>query len=204
MKIVFLSLTAVIALAAAFAAVSFVSQPTTAFAGGLEIGATAENFSLPDVDGKMQTLNGLKGKNGTLVVWLSAQCPVVKGYKDRINEIAAEYQAKGISFVGINSNATEDLNWVKSNITEFGYKFPVLIDKNNVLADKWGATVTPEVYFFNAKNVLVYHGAIDNDRSGRNPTEVYLKTAFNEALSGKPITKTKANAFGCSIKRAGA
>ena len=205
MKIAFLSFTALIALAAVVATVSFVSQPTTTLAsGGLEIGATAENFSLPDVDGKAQTLNSLKGKNGTLVVWLSAQCPVVKGYKDRINEIAAEYQAKGINFVGINSNSTEDLNWVKSNIAEFGYKFPVLIDKNNVLADKWGATVTPEVYFFNAKNVLVYHGAIDNDRSGRNPTEVYLKSAFNEALGGKPVTKTKANAFGCSIKRAGA
>ena len=204
MKIVLLSITAVIALAAVFATVSFVSQPTTVFAsGGIEIGATAENFSLPDVDGKMQTLNALKGKNGTLVVWLSAQCPVVKGYKDRINEIAAEYQAKGINFVGINSNSTEDLNWVKSNIAEFGYKFPVLIDKNNVLADKWGATVTPEVYYFNDKNVLIYHGAIDNDRSGRNVTEGYLKTAFTESLGGKPVTKTKANAFGCSIKRAG-
>jgi hypothetical protein len=45
-------------------------------AGGLEIGATAENFTLPDTDGKTQNLDGLKGKNGTVVVWLSAQCPV--------------------------------------------------------------------------------------------------------------------------------
>ena len=171
--------------------------------GGIEVGATAENFSLPDVDGKTQTLNSLKGKNGTVVVWLSAQCPVVKGYKDRINEIAAESQAKGINFVGINSNSTEDLNWVKSNIAEFGYKFPVLIDKGNVLADKWGASVTPEAYYFDGKNVLLYHGAIDNDRSGRNVTEGYLKAAFTESLGGKSVSKTKANAFGCSIKRVG-
>ena len=171
--------------------------------GGIEVGATAENFSLPDVDGKIQTLNSLKGKNGTVVVWLSAQCPVVKGYKDRINEIAAESQAKGINFVGINSNSTEDLNWIKSNIAEFGYKFPVLIDKGNVLADKWGASVTPEAYYFDGKNVLLYHGAIDNDRSGRNVTEGYLKAAFTESLGGKSVSKTKANAFGCSIKRVG-
>jgi peroxiredoxin len=171
--------------------------------GGIEVGATAENFSLPDVDGKTQTLNSLKGKNGTVVVWLSAQCPVVKGYKDRINEIAAESQSKGINFVGINSNSTEDLNWVKSNIAEYGYKFPVLIDKGNVLADKWGASVTPEVYYFDAKNVLLYHGAIDNDRSGKNVTEGYLKAAFTESLSGKSVSKTKANAFGCTIKRVG-
>ena len=175
--------------------------PPAAAQTGIEIGAPVDGFSLPDVDGKMQTLDGLKGKNGTLVVWLSAQCPVVRGYKDRINEIAADYQAKGINFVGINSNATEDLNWVKSNIAEFGYKFPVLIDKGNTLADKWGATVTPEVYYFNAKNVLLYHGAIDNDRSGKNITEQFLRTAFDSSLGGKPISKTRANAFGCTIKR---
>ena len=189
------------ALVSFLAILAFVALPDVTHAGGLEIGATAENFTLSDTDGKTQTLDGLKGKNGTVVVWLSAQCPVVKGYKDRINEIAAEYQAKGINFIGINSNSTEDLNWVKSNIGEYGYKFPVLIDKSNALADKWGATVTPEVFYFNAKNVLVYHGAIDNDRSGKTVTEAYLRSAFDATLSGKPVTKTKANAFGCTIKR---
>lgn len=187
-----------------FAMFAFVLNPAVTDArGGLEVGTAVENFSLPDTDGATKSLNDLKGKKGTVVVWLSAQCPVVKAYKDRINEIAAEYQAKGVNFVGINSNATEDLNWVKSNKTEFGYNFPVLIDKGNVLADKWGATVTPEVYYFDAKNVLLYHGAIDNDRSGKNITDQYLKTAFDSSLSGKPIAKTKANAFGCTIKRAG-
>jgi len=187
-----------------FAMLAFVAYPEiTQAKGGLEIGATAENFSLPDTDGKVQSLEGLRGKKGTVVVWLSAQCPVVKGYKDRINEIATEAQAKGINFIGINSNVTEDLAWVKSNIAEYGYKFPVLVDKGNVLADKWGASVTPEVFYFDNKNVLLYHGAIDNDRSGKNIQEQYLRTAFDSALGGKKIEKTRANAFGCTIKRVG-
>jgi peroxiredoxin len=181
---------------------AFVTMPPVSSAIGTEIGSTVESFSLPDTDGKVQTLDGLKGKNGTVIVWLSAQCPVVKAYKDRINEIANAYKAKGINFVGINSNATEDLTWVKSNITEFGYQFPMLIDKGNVLADKLGATVTPEVYFLDNKNVLKYHGAIDNDRSGKNVQEQFLKTAFDSALSGKSIEKAKTAAFGCSIKKA--
>ena len=148
-----------------FAMLAFVLTPAVSDAkGGLEIGSTVENFTLTDTDGVTKSLNDLRGKKGTVVVWLSAQCPVVKAYKDRINEIAAEYQAKGIAFVGINSNATEDLNWVKSNKAEFGYNFPILIDKGNVLADKWGASVTPEVFYLDSKNVLLYHGAIDNDR----------------------------------------
>lgn len=167
------------------------------------IGSTVENFSLSDTGGTARSMNDLKGKNGAVIVFLSAQCPVVRGYVERINQLAADYEAKGINFIGINSNSSESLDWVRSNKTEFGYKFPVLIDKGNVLADKLGATVTPEVYYVDAKGILLYHGAIDNDRSGRNVTTNYLRTAFEESLSGKKVARTSANAFGCTIKRVG-
>lgn len=179
---------------------AFVLSPTIGNAGDFAIGTTLESFSLADTDGKMHSFNDLKGKNGAVIIFLSAQCPVVKQYNERISQIAAEYQSRGINFIGINSNHTESLEWVKSNAAE-NYKFPVLIDKGNVLADKLGATVTPEAYYFDAKNVLQYHGAIDNDKSGKAITDPYLKTAFDASLAGKTIAKTRANAFGCSIKR---
>lgn len=179
-----------------------VALAVTASARGIEIGATMDDFSLPGIDGKTHSLNSLKGKNGAVVVFLSAQCPVVKAYIERINAVAADYQAKGITFIGINSNSTEDLAWVKSDAEQNFPKFPMLIDKGNVLADKLGATVTPEVYFVDGKNVLQYHGAIDNDRSGKAITDMYLRTAFDAFLTGKKIERTRANAFGCTIKRA--
>ena len=114
---------------------AFVLGPTTGRAGDFPVGSTVENFSLPDTNGKMQSLNELKGKNGAVVIFLSAQCPVVKGYNERINQLAADYEAKGITFIGINSNSTESLDWVKSHAAE-NYKFPVLIDKGNVLAEQ--------------------------------------------------------------------
>src|SRR5438445_4366147 len=169
---------------------------------GVSVGATIDNFSLPDTNGKMQSLNDIKGKNGAVIIFVSAQCPVVKGYNERMNQIAAEYKAKGINVIGINSNATETPADVKAH-AEATYKFPVLIDKGNVLADKLGASVTPEAYYIDANDVLLYHGAIDNDRSGKNVTEQFLRTAFDAGLSGKPIAKKSANAFGCTIKRTG-
>jgi hypothetical protein len=50
--------------------------------------------------------------------------------------------------------------------------------------------------------VLLYHGAIDNDRRGTNITNTFLKTAFESALAGKKIERTTESAFGCEIKRA--
>lgn len=182
--------------------VALFGAATLSVRADIAIGATAENFTLPDTNGTNRSLNDLKGEKGAVVVFLSAQCPVVRIYNDRINKLAAEYEAKGIKFIGINSNSTEGLDWVKSHAAE-NYKFPMLIDKANVLADKWGANVTPEMFYFNEKNVLLYHGAIDNDKTGENVTINYLKDAFDLALAGKAVVKTTAAAFGCSIKRVG-
>jgi peroxiredoxin len=166
------------------------------------IGTNLENFTLSDIYGHEQSFDSLKGKKGTIVVFLSAQCPVVRAYNDRLNKVVDDYSSRGIAFVGINSNATESLEWVKSHAEEH-YKFPVLIDAKNVLADKLGANFTPEIFLFDTKNKLLYHGAIDNDRSAKNITSQYLRTALDEVLAGKALSKSETRAFGCSIKRVG-
>ncbi len=189
-----------ILLAAIFAIVTLVSFSNVNAKGDFAVGSTLENFKLRDTNGKEQSFNELKGKNGAIVIFLSVQCPVVKGYDERIVKLAEDYKAKGVNVIGINSNSTESPERVKTHAAE-KYKFPVLIDKGNVLADKFGANVTPEIYYFNSKNVLLYEGAIDNDRSGKSISNNYLRDALELSLSGKAITKTSANAFGCTIKR---
>ena len=188
---------------AIFAVLAFVSFPKVDAGNDFEVGVTLENFKLADTNGKEQSFDDLKGKNGAIIVFLSVQCPVVRAYDERINKLAEDYKAKGVNFIGINSNSTESLDAVKAHAAE-KYKFPVLIDKGNVIADKFGATATPEMYFFDGKNKLIYHGAIDDDRSGQNVSATFLRIALDENLSGKPVTKAKTKAFGCSIKRVGA
>jgi peroxiredoxin len=179
---------------------AFVIVVNNAQATDFTIGSTVENFKLSDINGVEKSYNELKGTKGTIVIFLSAQCPVVKGYNERLNAIVADYQAKGINFIGLNSNSTEGLDWVKSHAEE-NYKFPMLIDKDNIIADKWGATATPEIYFFDKDGKLAYHGAIDNDRKGETITTKFLRTALDEYLGGKAITNNKTKAFGCTIKR---
>ena len=189
-----------ILLAAIFAAIAFVLSPDV-YGQKFEIGSTLDNFTLIDINNTERAFDNLKGKKGTVIVFLSAQCPVVKQYNERINQIAADYESKGISFIGLYPNATESLEYVKTEAGKAGYKFPLLIDTGAVLADRLGATVTPEVYFFDTKNVLLYHGAIDNDKSGGNVTNNLLRLAFDSSLAGKKIETSRYNAFGCSIKK---
>ena len=80
--------------------------------GDFAVGTKLDNFTLPDLSGAQQSLDKLKGENGAVLVWVSAQCPVVKSYDERINQVTDELKAKGINLIGINSNAPESLDWV--------------------------------------------------------------------------------------------
>jgi len=166
------------------------------------IGATIEEFTLPDVDGRDHSLKSIKGKNGTVLIFISVQCPVSNAYNERMEKLAADYKSKGIAVVGVNANSTEDAGAVKAHAAEKGLTFTILKDPGNKLADKLGATRTPEAYFLDSNNKLLYHGRIDNSQNPAAIESSDLRTALDAALAGKPIEKTEAKAFGCTIKRA--
>ena len=166
------------------------------------IGSTIDEFTLPDVDGTEHSLKSLAGKNGAVLIFIAVQCPVSNAYNERMEKLAEDYKAKGIAIIGINSNVAEDAAAVKAHAAEHKLAFPILKDPGNKIADKLGATVTPEAYFLDAHNKLLYHGRIDNSR---NPAQVEtsdLRNALDAALNDKQVEKTEAKAFGCTIKRA--
>ena len=168
----------------------------------IAIGTTVAEFSLPDADGKSQSLASLKGKNGTVLIFVAVQCPVSNAYNERMEKLAQDYKAKGINVVGINSNVAEAAAAVKAHAATNKLTFPILKDAGNKIADQLGASVTPEAYFLDASNKLVYHGRIDNSRQGDQITATELRDAMDASLAGKPVQKAEAKAFGCSIKRA--
>ena len=166
------------------------------------IGATIEDFTLPDVDNKDRSLKSLAGKNGTVLLFIAVQCPVSNAYNERMAKLAEDYKAKGIAVIGINSNVAEDAAAVKAHAEQNKLSFTILKDPGNKIADKLGASVTPEAYFLDASNKLLYHGRIDNARNAAQLETSDLRNALDAALAGKTIEKTEAKAFGCSIKRA--
>ena len=166
------------------------------------IGATIEDFTLPDANGTEQSLKALAGKKGTVLLFIAVQCPVSNAYNERMEKLAQDYKAKGIAVIGINSNVKEDAAAVKSHAEANKLSFPILKDPGNKIADRLGATVTPEAYLLDAGNKLIYHGRIDNSRNGDQIEATDLRNAIDASLAGKPVEKTEAKAFGCTIKRA--
>lgn len=166
------------------------------------IGSTIEDFTLPDVDGTERSLKSLAGNKGTVLLFIAVQCPVSNAYNERMEKLAQDYKAKGINVVGINSNVAEDGAACKAHAAENKLTFTILKDPGNKIADKLGANVTPEAYLLDGTNKLMYHGRIDNSRNAAQVETPDLRNAIESVISGKPVEKTEAKAFGCSIKRA--
>jgi peroxiredoxin len=165
------------------------------------IGSTISDFTLPDASGAAHSLASLKGKNGTVLIFVAVQCPVSNAYNERMQKLAQDYKARGVNVIGINANSTESAADVKGHAEKNNLTFTILKDNGNKVADNLGATRTPEAYFLDANNKLLYHGRIDNSRDATQVETSELRDALEATLAGKPVAKATANAFGCSIKR---
>jgi peroxiredoxin len=171
------------------------------YAQEFKVGSPVASLSATQLDGAPAHFDNLKG-NVTLVMFISVQCPVSNAYDDRMNELHKDYAAKGVKFIVLNANRTEPAAAVQEHAREHGFQFTVYKDENNVLADKFGATVTPETYVIDASGVVRYHGSIDDAQNVARVTTQRLRLALDAVLAGKEPPQTETKAFGCSIKRA--
>src|SRR6266542_15070 len=71
------------------------------------IGTVIDDFKLPDANGTEHSLNSLKGKKGSILIFIATKCPVSNAYNDRMEKLAEDYKARGINVIGINSKNTE-------------------------------------------------------------------------------------------------
>ncbi len=171
---------------------------STGFSGEM---MKAENFSLQDYNGKAHALADYQESKAIVLMFIATQCPVSNAYNTRMVEVSEDYRDKNIAFIGINSNKQESVKEIAEHSRKYGFGFPVLKDDNNVIADKFKAQVTPEIFVLNSDFQILYHGRIDDSQRESGIKSHDLRTALDEILEGKSVSNTTTKAFGCSIKR---
>ena len=80
-----------------------------------KFGWKAQDFALKGVDGKTYSFADVRGKNGTLVIFLSNTCPYVRAVITRIVEEAKALQDIGIGVIGIMSNVGDPREFVRGH-----------------------------------------------------------------------------------------
>jgi peroxiredoxin len=168
---------------------------------GYEIGSKLPSFQLKDASGASRSLESYSGKILVLVFW-SFKCPVSLAYDDRVEKLQAKYADKNVAVLGVASGANDNADEIRANAANLKIQFPILLDSEGDLAEKLGATHTPDVYILDRDGTLRYRGAFDNNKKlGENGRVAYVEDAVDAILGGRAIPISEMRPFGCSIKR---
>jgi len=160
-----------------------------------------EGFTLTDYEGNKHSLSDYSESKAIVIMFIATKCPVSNDYNSRMEKVFNDYKDKEVTFLGINSNKAEDVSEIRNHAKNNGLTFTILKDEKNIIADKFDASFTPEIYVLSNDFELLYHGRIDNSRRESEVNTTDLRNALDEILSGKSVSKPETKAFGCTIKR---
>lgn len=174
----------------------------------LPLGTIAPDFTLMDaISGHSLSLHSLKSPIATVIFFTCNHCPFVKHIINELVTTAHQYQAKGISFIAINSNdvtrySEDSPEKMKEFATDHDFKFPYLFDETQAIAHAYQAACTPDFYIFDSNLKCVYRGRFDNATPGTDVpvTGKDLRTALDNILTHQPIEIEQKPSIGCNIK----
>lgn len=189
----------------------------------IPLGSRMPDFRLADPSGKIYSSDLLYGappltafdgqpsgppdsKKGLLVVFTCNHCPYAQALWGRVIEIGRLADILRIGSVAINPNINPDYpddapEAMQQKIQELKIPFPYLVDETQEVARAFGAQCTPDLYLYNARHELVYHGRVDDNwKDAAAVTSEELKMAIKNLAEGKPISADQKAAMGCSIK----
>ncbi|PIQ84990.1 MAG: thioredoxin family protein [Candidatus Omnitrophica bacterium CG11_big_fil_rev_8_21_14_0_20_45_26] len=163
-------------------------------------------FSLTDPSGQSYDSKTLTGPKGLLIAFTCNHCPYAIAVWPRLIHLAAEAKEKGVNTVAINPNIHPDYpedapSQMISEIKKRGISFPYLIDETQATAKLFNAQCTPDLYLYDTRQKLVYHGRFDDNWQDESKVKKQdLKDAIQNLAAGKPIAGKQFPSMGCSIK----
>jgi thiol-disulfide isomerase/thioredoxin len=175
----------------------------------LPLGTKAIDFKLIDtVSWQTLSYSNVRGKNGTVVMFICNHCPYVLHINSEIVKIADKYIPKDINFVAISANDVHNYpqdapDLMTAHARKVAYQFPYLYDETQETAKAYQAACTPDFYVFDKDDKLVYRGRLDESTPKNNKAlnGKDLRKALDLMLEGKIIPDAEQKpSIGCNIK----
>ena len=172
----------------------------------IPLGAKAIDFCLKGIDGRMCSLTDYDNKDILVIVFMCNHCPYVRAVDSRLVQLQKRFASQSVQFIGINPN--DDITYPDDNFEnmvkraeEKGYNFPYLKDDDQSVAKKYQAQCTPDIYVYDKKRELCYHGRIDDNwEQPDRVTSHDLSDAIEALIVGKSLPQDQYPSMGCSIK----
>ena len=167
--------------------------------------ATAQDFTLPDTDGRSHRLSELTATGPVVVVFTCNHCPYALAWHQRLIDAASDYAARGVHTLFINANDAErypadSLQAMRERLAAEPWPVPYLHDETQEVARQYDARVTPDVYVIDGDMRVRYRGAPDQDYDDPAANALWLREAVDDVLSGVELRRPETEPIGCSIK----
>lgn len=173
----------------------------------IPLGSSAPDFELLNTVTNLNvSLQELKSKSATVIIFICNHCPFVHHINDALVELVNSYQDLGVSFIAISSNDVEkhpddapELMTVFAK--ENGYTFPYLYDEDQSVAKAYDAACTPDLYVYDGDLKLAYRGRFDETRPNMGvATGKDLAFALDEIIANGKTSIEQIPSIGCGIK----
>lgn len=108
------------------------------------VGTSAPDFSLTAQDGKSYSLSALLQRGPVVLAFFKISCPVCQFTLPFLQRLADRFAGKNVSVVGVSQDDSRDTKGFNS---EYGVKFPTLLDSNGYpVSNGYGLTNVPTIF----------------------------------------------------------
>jgi len=142
-------------------------------------GFLAPDFTLKAMDGDPITLSSLRGKVVLVNFWAS-WCPPCQQEIPAMEKIYRQYENKGFVILAVNSTLQDTLADVADLLNDKEVSFPVLLDNDGKVTDKYQIQSLPTSFFINQE------GMISQVVIGGPMSEVSIQTEVEQLLQEMP------------------
>ncbi len=140
-----------------------------------------------------------------VLYFVMTDCPISNQYAPEISRICTEYQDKAVDCFVVYVDPDVSADRIRKHNEDYNLACcPAIHDRRHRLAERAGATVTPEAAVFSEDGKLLYRGRINDFYAGlgkpRRRARVHdLRNALDEVLADEPVSKPFTKAVGCYI-----
>ena len=166
-----------------------------------KVGSEVAPFTLQDAEGQEHDLSKDLGEKIIVLEFWNMNCPVSRGYIERMKALHEKYKEEDVVFYAIDSILGNEVEDIKKFAGEHEISYPILKDSDQKIVNQFNAQVTPEIFVIGKDKKVVYHGAVDNSQDESKLENRYLADALNALLRNESVKVSETKAFGCGIKR---
>ncbi|MEL6888500.1 MAG: thioredoxin family protein [Pseudomonadota bacterium] len=159
-----------------------------------DFGWQGPDFTLPDAQGTLHRMRDHLTDKGLLVAFICNHCPYVMRIADQLAADAGALLDEGVGVLAVMSNdydayPADRPDEMARFASAHGFRFPYLVDADQVVARSYGAVCTPDFFGFNGSGGLQYRGRMADLLAGMRQV----------ATTGHGPAEQVAS-MGCSIK----